>query len=483
MKLFPSETNHHVIGIGASAGGLDAMVKLFSNILPSGCFSFIIALHMAKDGHIGLILRVLSRECKLPIIEAKSNMLIEADRVYLLPPGYVGLLANSRIQLLPTDANYFSSPSVNALFNSIATDIGKNCIGIVLSGSGSDGLVGARSIKANGGQIIAQSPQSSVFPSMPSTIINSKVADRILAPEEMAQFLNSTINAKYSPTFSPPPYIGTDAPNPVIYTQNLQLSHLVKLIYQVTGVDFSNYKEETLLRRLERRIALLQLKDSEAYEAYINKNPEELHILQRLFLVSLSSFFRDFAAFSLVKNHLAQLLGQKKKGDFVRIWVPGCASGEECYSYAILLAEYLGNDFSNYKLEIIGTDLNPDALALAHDAIYSNSAFKEMEPTLLERYFEKNGRHYKVKQNIRGVCRFTQEDLISADAPTNLDLISCRNLLIYMKSNLQEKLFKKFHSALLPQGLLFIGQSENIGISGNSLFTTIDYFHRLYRRK
>jgi chemotaxis protein methyltransferase CheR/two-component system CheB/CheR fusion protein len=208
-----------------------------------------------------------------------------------------------------------------------------------------------------------------------------------------------------------------------------------------------------------------------------------LNTLQHLFLVSLSSFFRDSGAFAIVRKYLTELVRQKKPGDTIRIWAPGCASGEESYTFAIMLAEMLGENFTKFNISVLGSDLSPEALAYARDGAYPQTAFKETDPKILKGYFEHKGRHYHISQSIRAVCEFMKQDVASAKAPENLDVISCRNLLIYMKSNLQDQLFKKFHQALLPNGLLFIGQSENIGLLGTTLFTPVDHYNRLYRRR
>jgi chemotaxis methyl-accepting protein methylase len=275
----------------------------------------------------------------------------------------------------------------------------------------------------------------------------------------------------------PPAASATPAPlNPYLTT-------LLQRVFDATGVDFTSYKEETLQRRLDRRLATLKIESGEQYLQYTEQNPRELNILQHLFLVSLSSFFRDSGAFTIVRKHLTDLVSQKKPGDGIRIWVPGCASGEECYTFAIMLAEILGENLTTFTITILGSDLSPEALAFARDGVYPQTAFKETDPKILKGYFEHKGRHYHVFPLIRAVCEFTKQDVASAKAPENLDVISCRNLLIYMKSNLQDQLFKKFHSALLPNGLLFIGQSENIGLTGTTLFTPVDHYNRLYRRR
>jgi chemotaxis methyl-accepting protein methylase len=469
----------HVVGVGASAGGLEAMGALFSQLLPSGRVAYVIAQHMAKDGHSELVARTLNRQSPLPIVEAIGGDLLEPDKVYLIPSGSDGEVKNGRIYLLPPAPEHLSTPSVNFLFASIAGEYGKRSIGIVLSGAGSDGAAGCRAIKTCGGKTMVQTPQSAQYSGMPLAVMRAGAADAEMDVAGIVRHLTVLFPPAQSVTAAAaqPAASATAAP------PNPYLTTLLKRVFDVTGVDFTSYKEETLQRRLDRRLSTLKIESVEKYLRYTEQNPRELTTLQRLFLVSLSSFFRDSAAFALVEKYLAELVRQKKPGDAIRIWVPGCASGEECYTFAIMLAEILGENFTNFNITIHGSDLSPEALAFARDGVYPQTAFKETDPKILEDYFEHQGRHYHVSQPIRAVCEFMKQDVASAKAPDNLDAISCRNLLIYMKSNLQDQLFKKFHQALLPQGLLFIGQSENIGLTGNTLFTPIDHYHRLYRRK
>lgn len=475
--MYPS-TSPIIVGIGASAGGLESMLKLFSGLRPNGRMAYVVAQHMAKDGHIELVLRLLNRQQNLPVIEAQANDPIEADRIYLIPPGCIGRVQKGRIQLLPTTAEYISTPSVNALFSAIANETGRQAIGIVLSGTGMDGLSGCQAIKAHGGTVITQSIESAAFPGMPQTVAEAGISNHALKPEDIARHLNAMFPSTGELAAA---YVTPRALTPAVAVQ--PLAGLISKVFDATGVDFSSYKEETLQRRIDRRISMLQLASFEEYQRHIEKNPRELHVLQHLFLVSLSSFFRDSGVFAAVRAAMAELLAAKKPGDFIRIWVPGCASGEECYSLGILLAETLGGRFASFDIEITGSDLNPDALAIAESGSYRMTAFKETAPDILGRYFDHKGQHYYVKEPIRGKCRFIKEDVVTAEPPANVDMVSCRNLLIYMKSSLQDDLFRKFHRAMRPQGLLLIGQSENIGAQGNTLFTAVDHFHRLYRRK
>jgi chemotaxis protein methyltransferase CheR/two-component system CheB/CheR fusion protein len=469
----------HIVGIGASAGGLEAMGELFSKLLPSGRVAYVIAQHMAKDGHSELVARMLNRQSPFSIVEATGGDLIEPDKVYLIPSGSDGEVKNGRIYLLPPAPEHLSTPSVNFLFASIAREYGKRAIGIILSGVGSDGAAGCRAIKTGGGRTIVQTPQSAQYSGMPSAAVRAGAADAEMDIADVARHLTGL--------FPPSPSVRAAALQPAASAPsaplNPYLTTLLKRVFDATGVDFTSYKEETLQRRLDRRLATLKIGSGEQYLRYTEQNPRELNTLQHLFLVSLSSFFRDSGAFAIARKYLTELVRQKKPGDTIRIWVPGCASGEECYTFAIMLAEILGENFTKLNISVLGSDLSPEALAFARDGVYPQTAFKETDPKILKGYFEHKGRHYAVTQPIRAVCEFMKQDVASAKAPENLNVISCRNLLIYMKSNLQDQLFKKFHSALLPKGLLFIGQSENIGLLGNTLFTPVDHYHRLYRRR
>jgi len=469
----------HIVGIGASAGGLEAMCELFSKLLPSGQVAYVIAQHMAKDGHSELVARMLNRQSPLPVVEAVGGDLLEPDKVYLLPSGSDGEVRNGHIYLLPPAPEHLSTPSVNFLFASLAREYGKRAMGIILSGAGSDGAAGCRTIKTCGGKTIVQIPPSAHYSGMPAAVIRAHAADAEMEIVGIAQHLTGMFPPS-QPVRAAAVKSAASAPSAPL---NPHLTTLLKRVFDATGVDFTSYKEETLQRRLDRRLATLKIESFQQYLRYTEQNPHELHTLQHLFLVSLSSFFRDSEAFAVVRNYLTELVRQKKPGDAIRIWVPGCASGEECYTFAIMLAEILGQNFKNFTISVLGSDLSPETLAFAKEGVYPQTAFKETDPKILQGYFERQGRLYRVSPPIRNLCEFMKQDVASAKAPENLDVISCRNLLIYLKSNLQGQLFKKFHAALLPQGLLFIGQSENIGLIGTTLFTPVDHYHRLYRRR
>ena len=473
------------VGIGASAGGLDALSQLLPLLKPDAHSVYIIAQHMAKDNHIDLVLRLLKRHSVLPITVAIHNGLLVADQVFLLPPGVTGVVQQGRIQLLPVTSEQISSPSVNALFNSIAQSAGGHGIGVVLSGAGSDGLSGCRAIKAAGGKIIVQNLESCQLAGMPGAVIGAQLPDEILLPEQIAESLNYQ-NRLPQPLPQPP---RPQKVNPAWtdITAAVDDADIFRQLFQsilaLTKCDFSSYKEETLVRRLHRRMMTLNITSVRDYQIYTQKNPDELRKLQHQFLISLSFFFRDSESFAVLQLHLVELLKGKARGDSIRIWVPGCASGEECYSWAMLLEDILGSQLSDYRICIIGSDLNEQAIAIAEQGVYSQAAFREISPDNLSHCFDHNGQEFTVKPHLRAICQFHVEDVVSCQLLEKVDAISCRNLLIYMKGDLQDRLIGHFRDFLHPGGLLFLGQSETIGLIGNTLFSPLDHFHRVYRRK
>lgn len=474
-----------VAGIGASAGGLEAMLLMLEHMRPFGRIIYVLAQHMAKDGHDELVVRLLNRNSALAVVLAVQGQALEVDTVYVIPSGKDGTVSGNTLTLHDPVAGSLSTPSVNILFASLAESFQAKAIGVVLSGTGSDGVLGCRSLRMRGGLTLAQSPHQAKFNGMPGAAIEACLIDAVLPAERIGPFLLEKF-----------PGLVVVAPRPAEAHVSLakcgaeqgdpELAVLLPLVFQATGIDFSSYKEETLLRRLEKRKIALGLTRAEDYRALLYEHPDELKTLQSLFLVSVSSFFRDRKAFSELAMQLSSLLSAKPKGEPINIWVAGCASGEEVYTLAILVNELLGVCRASHPVCIVGTDLNSEALETARAGIFRATAFHEMDSTLRERYFTPKGQDYEICQELREMVKFELRDVLTGE-PASLagkfDLVSCRNLLIYMKSDLQERLVKKFCHALLPQGLLFIGQAESLGLLGNSLFVALDHYHRLYRRR
>jgi len=482
----------HIVGVGASAGGLEAMVPLFARMRPTGRVAYVVAQHMAKNGHDELVVKLINRESALPVVLAGDDQALAADTVYLIPSGRDGVIKNCRIALHAP--GHLSTPSVNALFTSLAA-MGKGAaIGIVLSGAGADGTVGCRAIKAAGGLTIAQLPAEAKYDGMPSAAIDAGVIDETLPVAAIGERLASryatlrlsdakplqaaVVMPGRSVSAVPPAPTFVPRPSPAV-TPSSGYEQLLKLVHQVTQIDFSSYKEDTLLRRLDKRLATLGIASLDDYLAHARKEPDEIKTLQHMFLVSVSSFFRDGKSFAALRMSLAQRLAGKPAGEPVRVWVPGCASGEEALTLAILLRELS----DSHPVEIVGTDLNPEALAIARVGSYRQTAFKEMDGSLRDRHFQPHGQHYQANSDLLSCIRFEQRDVLAGAPLQSLDLVSCRNLLIYMKSELQDELITCFHRALHSQGLLFIGQSESLSVVGNSLFVPIDHYHRLFRRR
>lgn len=469
----------HIAGVGASAGGLEAMLPMFACMRPTGRLAYVVAQHMAKDGHDELVVRLMNRESALPVVLAGADEKLAADMIYVIPSGKDGVVRQGRLALREPLPTHVSTPSVNALFDSIAEESHTGAIGIVLSGTGYDGSAGCCAIKARGGLTIAQLPAEAKFDGMPTAAIEAKAVDEILPVAAIGERLAARYPAIPMPERSAVAVSPTSTFREPTAQPPDELSQLLKLIHQATCIDFSSYKEDTLLRRLDKRLSKLGLTTLGAYLAHVRKQPEELKTIQHLFLVSVSSFFRDADSFEALRVSLVRLVAGKPPGEPVRVWVPGCASGEEPYTLAILFKELT----DKHPIEIVGTDLNPEALELAREGVYRQTAFKEMAPGLRERYTVPRGQHAEVVADIRTCVRFEKRDVLGGAPSRQLDLVSCRNLLIYMKSNLQDQLIASFHRALQTQGLLFIGQSETLSFVGNSLFAPIDHYHRLFRRR
>jgi len=481
----------HMAGIGASAGGLEAMLPMFASMQATGRIRYIVAQHMAKDGHDELVVRLIQRSSTLPVLLATHGVQLLADTVYVIPSGKDGQVQRDLLQLCDPVPENISTPSVNVLMQSIAKNCGTSGIGIVLSGTGTDGASGCRAIKAAGGITFAQDPQEAKFDGMPQAAIDTKAIDEVMPAQQIAVKLASLFPGKPEASWraglhgssamvlASPARVQAEFVDPALQ----ELQTLLRQVRDATGIDFSSYKEETLLRRLEKRKALQGASNAEAYQAFIRRNPSELPALQHLFLVSVSSFFRDRESFSALQIALADMLMHKPAGEPIQVWVPGCASGEEVYTLAIILSELMQNAHPRREVTITGTDLNPEALEIARAGVYRAPAFKEMESVLQARYALPKGTELEVTSELKGCVRFEHRDVLSGPPGTQLDLVSCRNLLIYMKSSLQDELVRSCHQALRSRGLLFIGQSESLSFVGNSLFSPIDHYHRLFRRR
>jgi chemotaxis methyl-accepting protein methylase len=464
----------HIIGIGASAGGLDALFALLPHLQPNGDATYIIAQHMAHDGHCDLVQKLLSRYSNLEVRLATDAEVLLSDHIYLIPAGSDGVVDDGKIYLQAPSPGHVSTPCINVLFKSIAQSHQDCAIGVVLSGTGSDGTLGCREIKHCKGLVLAQNPDSAEFNGMPSAAIEAGVVDQICDAQQIAALIVQKVAKNPIANFST---------SDIQLNDDSDLLSILDLVLQKTGISFIEYKTETLRRRLDTRIAGLKIASISAYFDYLKHHENEIFHLQQLFLVSYSSFFRDAQSFEVLGQYLYEIMDKKNESERVNIWVPGCASGEEVYTLAIILEEIRTVLGKKLVISVKGTDLNPIALAQANAGVYPLKAFKEMKPHFLEKYFEKDGDSYIVGAQIKSICQFEQNNVFGKNDIGPIDLISCRNLLIYLKSRLQEQLIHEFHLYLVPSGVLFLGQSETLSPTSHAIFKQVDFTHRLYVRR
>ena len=459
------------VGIGASAGGLDALKKFLSNIPENSGMAFIIVQHMDPTHKSGLV-NILSNYTNLKVLEIVDGVKVESEHIYIIPPNKDLGILDGKLQLMePIEPHGLRMP-INYFFTSLAQDQTDNSVGIILSGFGTDGSLGLKSIKANGGICIAQDPSTAGSEGMPNSAINTGLVDIILAPGEMPEKLSSykKSSSKILKKILTPE------------DRNIQtLRKIFILIRNRTGHDFSQYKKSTVFRRVGRRMNLHQIEEISQYLRYLQENPDEVDLLFKEFLINVTNFFRDPEAFeSLKKGALNDLITEKSEFDTIRVWVPGCSTGEEVYSIAIIIKELLEETGKKLEVQIFGTDLDALSIKIARSGNYS-SVSADISQERLNKYFYKKENEVTIKEDIRDMVVFANHNVIKDPPFTKLDLISCRNLLIYLETEAQEKVLSKFNYSLKQDGILFLGPSESIGEFIES-FSVIDSKWKIYKR-
>ncbi len=458
-----------IVGIGASAGGLEAL-QSFIKSLPSHLeVAVVIAQHL--DPHRDTLLTSLLARCtSLKVSEIIDNQPIQANHIYITPPNKHISINGQTFQLTTTTQVPSPKPSVDVFFHSLATSEKDRAIGIILSGTGSDGAHGVRAIKSEEGFVMVQEEITAKYNGMPRAAINTGCVDMILPPERMWSELSFFLSKDRKRSDN------------VSDTIPSHLEQVFALLHQRTNHDFSEYREATLMRRIERRCLATKQGTLEKYLSYLELNPQELDQLFNEILISVTSFFRDNEAFDALSQVMQEILDKKTPGDDIRIWVPGCATGEEAYSIAILLSKILEKRIYQFNIQIFATDLDETCISTARKGSYSVTSVNDVEQPVLDSYFSKNNSILQLHKFIRDMVVFTKHDLIKDPPFLKLDLVSCRNLLIYMKPELQQPVFAMFHYSLQTQGYLFLGKSEAIGQAAD-LFTTIDSSNKIYKRR
>ena len=466
-----------IVGIGASAGGLSSFEAFFTGmpLETDPNMAFVIVQHLDPN-HKSLLTELIRRYTRMHVFEVKDGMEVQPNCTYIIPPNKEMTIFTGKLQLLEPSASSGKRMSIDFFFKSLALDQHDKAIGIVLSGTGSDGTLGLRAIKSEGGMVMVQSPASAEYDGMPLSAIDTGLVDYILPPAEMpAQLIAYLMHT--SDTHLPDVAPSTTYEN--------ALNKIFILLRTDTGHDFSQYKLTTVNRRIGRRMAIHQIKTIHEYVKYMQQDPEEAKALFRDLLIGVTNFFRDKEAFEfLAEQVIPRIFARKEAGEAIRVWSPGCATGEEAYSLAILFAEYQAAQNLSYKVQIFATDIDNQALETARSGIYPVSIANDVSPERLESYFklEPDGSAYRIQTNIRDMLIFSEQDVIKDPPFSRLDMISCRNLLIYMSGELQNKLIPIFQYALNPGGFLFLGTSETIGDFGD-FFVVVDRKFKLYQCK
>ncbi|WP_371731519.1 CheR family methyltransferase [Marinobacterium sp. xm-a-127] len=429
------------------------------------------AQHMAPQ-HRSLLVELLSKNCDYEVVGAEDGVEIKPSTVYVNTPNTDISVVDGRLHIsLPSD-DVGAKPSIDKLFKSLAINYGSRSIAVVLSGTGSDGTQGFREVRDAGGITIAQQPDTAKYNGMPNSAIRARLADLILSPEEIANYLS---DSHHRPEVLKS--VGKDEETVV------SVDTLIERILTETGLDFRQYKRATLERQLQRRMSALRLNSIDDYFAHVDKDPDELEVVQRSFLISVTSFFRDEEAFEALGKVLDNIIKQAEQSGSIRIWVPACATGEEVYTIAIMLAERLGATLRGFNVKIFATDINELNLDVARQGVYVDAAVENLTPEVLSTYFDLEANKYRIKKWVRDMCMFARHDLVKDPSFLRMNLVSCRNLMIYLNNPLQDQLVNNFHYALNPGGYLFLGKSESIGSTGDKLFDFVDKSNKLYKRK
>lgn len=464
-----------VVGIGASAGGLEALENFFANVPPESNMAFIVIQHLDPH-HKSLMDSLLKKFTTMNISGIQDGMQIELNCIYLNPPDKNVLLRNGVFHLSKQDRRAGMNLPIDYFLRSLAQDQGNHAVCVILSGTGSDGTLGLKAIKETGGMTMAQEEEQAQYAGMPRSAIETGLVDVVLPVERMSPELQK---------YAAHPYIEWTEREQA-QKQEQQLGEAFQKIFAILrkklGHDFSAYKETTIRRRIERRMAVHRIERIQRYVQYLQESPHEVNKLFKDLLISVTNFFREPEAFQALKDPLAERVQQESAHEPIRVWIPGCATGEEAYSLAILLTEILEAADQHRELMIFASDLDPDAIDYARRAVYPENIAADVSPERLRRFFTKEDNSYRVKKQLREAVVFAVQNLIDDPPFSRLDLVSCRNLLIYLKTDLQRKIIPLFHYTLKPGGLLFLGTSESIGEFGN-LFKPLNQKSKIYRHR
>ncbi len=462
-----------IIGIGASAGGLEAFEQFFRSMPPDSGMAFVLVTHLDPD-RASMLTDILQRVTTMPVVEAQDQMPVTPNHVYVIPPNREMTIFHRALQLIVPKDPRGQRMLIDSFFRSLAEDQREKAICVILSGSGTDGALGLRAIHGVGGVSFIQDPTTAKYDGMPDSAIHTSLATYVLPVEKMPEQLKTYVKTFFGKGVKP---------ETTLPSATNAFNKIIAVLRTRTGHDFSLYKQNTIRRRIERRMIVHGIDDTSFYARYLQEHDEEVSLLFKELLINVTSFFRDAEAFATLKNDiLPKLFDQKQENYVFRIWVAGCATGEEAYSIAMTFREYMDESKQEFKVQIYSTDIDDDAIAVARSGVYPPNISIDISPERLRRFFVKEEAGYRVKKEIREMIVFAIQNVIKDPPFTNLDLVSCRNLLIYLEPELQNRLIPTFHYALKPGGFLFISPSESIG-NHSDIFAPVSRKWKFYTAK
>lgn len=468
-----AEVDFPVVGIGASAGGIEALGQFFDAMQPDCGCAFVVVLHLDPD-HESQLARVLSAHTTMPVLQVEDGMRLEVNHVYVIAPKCDLKVSNGELHMIKPSALRGHGHPVDVLFSSLAADQRERAIAIVLSGTGSNGTEGLKAIRAEGGISLVQSPESAKYDGMPRSAISAGMADHILAPEKMSDVLLAYVRHGY--VADPAEIEG--APK----AGKATLGDVLEFLRARGGHDFSSYKRSTLQRRVQRRLGLRNFRTLDDYIEELRTNPDEVATLVGELMISVTGFFRDADAWAaLSKLVVAPWVAERATGDSIRIWVPACSTGEEAYSLAMLVTEQAETAGKSFDLKVFATDAQEANLRKARDGVYPAAAVAEFSPTRLQRFFQEFDGSFQVRKELRDTVVFAQQNLLRDPPFSRMDLVSCRNVLIYLEPDAQQRIIALCHFALRQSGHLLLGNAETTG-QHQDLFETVSKKWRIYRR-
>jgi len=464
-----------ITAVGASAGGVEAFTELMRELPSDTGMAFVLIQHLDPKHH-SMLTELISRETTMSVKEVTDGMRLERNCVFVIPPNTTMTLSDHALKLAPRGEVPGTHMAIDHFMRSLAEEQGSRAIGVILSGFGSDGTLGLAEIQAQGGVTFAQDESTAKYDGMPPSAIAAGYVDYVLPPNGIAQELVRI--ARH-------PYVGRSTLGSAerISRDNSSLSAIFQLLRRSTGLDFTHYRQTTILRRIQRRMIVHKLDKLEEYVKYVQVNPSEIKALYQDMLINVTSFFRNSGVFDAMKTDIfPHVMANRHSDSPIRIWTPACASGEETYSIAIALLEYLGEKAQQTSIQLFGTDVSENSIAKARAGAYPENIQGDVSPERLRRFFTKIDSGYRISKSIRDMCIFAQHNLLNDPPFSQMDIICCRNLLIYLEPVLQSKAISLFHYSAKPNGYLILGTSEGVGAAVN-LFSTVERAHKIFQKR